>query len=289
MASDIMYLCNHLMYNNTLQCATRDVAEQRLLLNPTHTWGGQRIEPPTTALPWFDYTLNPSNRIVFVDIGNQAQLRVSTRRKQAPPMSMSATTIEPNTPKATTASVATRTDTEATAVGVAPPNPNPSTSATAKTTRRSTTKTRDRTEKNQNEVEAVAVMRLVRALIVHGVQASSITILTPFHAQRKLIGALLSQAEHGPALRTQLQFVTISTIDQYQGRENDCVIVSFVVCNDTESSGSMLLCDARRVNVALTRARKKLILIGSESSIRLESDFLRRMLRTLQHCTVRMQ
>ena len=247
MSSDIMYLCNHLIYNNTLQCATRVVAEQRLLLNPTHTWGGLRMETPATVLPWVEYTLNPSNRLVFVDIGSHQQLTAAA------------------TAAATT------------------------TAGTTKTAGRSTTRTRDHTKKNQSEVEAVTVMRLVRALIVHGVQASSITILTPFHAQRKLLGTLLSQAEHGPALRTQLHLVTISTIDQYQGRENDCVIVSFVVCNDTESSGSMLLCDARRVNVAITRARKKLILIGSESSLLLESDFLRSMIRTVQHCTVRMQ
>jgi DNA replication ATP-dependent helicase Dna2 len=51
------------------------------------------------------------------------------------------------------------------------------------------------------------------------------------------------------------------TIDRAQGRDVDVVVVSFARANERRDPGS-LLADARRLNVALTRARGKLVLVG---------------------------
>jgi superfamily I DNA and/or RNA helicase len=59
--------------------------------------------------------------------------------------------------------------------------------------------------------------------------------------------------------------VTINTVDSFQGQEADVVIISLVRSNDENEIG--FLKDYRRMNVALTRARKKLIVIGDSATI----------------------
>ncbi|GMG44352.1 unnamed protein product [Ambrosiozyma monospora] len=57
--------------------------------------------------------------------------------------------------------------------------------------------------------------------------------------------------------------VEILTADQYQGRDKDCIIISLVRSNDTNNAGDLLK-EWRRVNVAMTRAKSKLIILGSK-------------------------
>ena len=61
----------------------------------------------------------------------------------------------------------------------------------------------------------------------------------------------------------------MSTVDRFQGRDKDCIIVSLVRSNEEGKVGGLLK-DWRRINVAFTRAKKKLILVGSESTLRRE-------------------
>ncbi|QDZ18155.1 DNA replication ATP-dependent helicase Dna2 [Chloropicon primus] len=58
----------------------------------------------------------------------------------------------------------------------------------------------------------------------------------------------------------------IHTVDRFQGRDKDIVLISFVRSNTERHCGNLLL-DWRRVNVALTRAKRKLIMIGSSSTL----------------------
>lgn len=56
----------------------------------------------------------------------------------------------------------------------------------------------------------------------------------------------------------------IHTIDKYQGRDKECILVSFARSSENpRNCTSSLLGDWHRINVALTRAKKKLILVGS--------------------------
>ena len=57
------------------------------------------------------------------------------------------------------------------------------------------------------------------------------------------------------------------TIDKAQGRDKDCIIASFVRSNNEGVVGNIIQ-DWRRINVLLTRAKTKLILIGSMSTLK---------------------
>lgn len=62
--------------------------------------------------------------------------------------------------------------------------------------------------------------------------------------------------------------IEVNTVDQFQGLDKVLVIVSFVWTEGCDAGRSELLSDFRRLNVALTRAKNKLILIGCLQSIR---------------------
>lgn len=69
----------------------------------------------------------------------------------------------------------------------------------------------------------------------------------------------------------------VSTIDRYQGRDKPAIILSFVRSNP-EGNVGRLLQDNRRLNVALTRAKAKLILVGSFSTLKAGSVQLEALL-----------
>ncbi len=60
--------------------------------------------------------------------------------------------------------------------------------------------------------------------------------------------------------------VEVHTVDKFQGRDKSVIIISLVRSNSRLDCGTLLL-DWRRVNVALTRAKHKLILVGSSSTL----------------------
>lgn len=126
--------------------------------------------------------------------------------------------------------------------------------------------------------EADVVCKCVSALEQGNVKPEDITVLSPFRAQVSLIHGLLQ--ERRTASNKGMLDTNVHTIDQYQGRDSDCVIVSFVRC-----SGSVgpLLKDWRRINVALTRAKQKLILVGCSKTLAKGSHFLRGMITLLEN------
>lgn len=108
-----------------------------------------------------------------------------------------------------------------------------------------------------NEIEAVLVHQLACALLKGGLQPSSLGIISPYRHQLKLI----TQVFHRDISSKQNE-IEINTVDKYQGWDKACIIVSLVRSNEHSSVGDLLR-DWRRVNVAVTRAKQKLILIGS--------------------------
>ncbi|PLW11381.1 hypothetical protein PCANC_21857 [Puccinia coronata f. sp. avenae] len=109
----------------------------------------------------------------------------------------------------------------------------------------------------QNEAEAHLALQLVNALVQRGVPASEIGIIAPYRQQIKLLSSL-SQAH--PELE-------ILTADKSQGRDKACIIMSMVRNNAEEEVGELLR-DWRRINVCLTRAKRKLVLLGSKQTLR---------------------
>uniref|UniRef100_A0A2N9F1V3 DNA replication ATP-dependent helicase/nuclease n=1 Tax=Fagus sylvatica TaxID=28930 RepID=A0A2N9F1V3_FAGSY len=104
-----------------------------------------------------------------------------------------------------------------------------------------------------NPVEAYIIAEVTEQLVNNGIEGENIGIITPYNAQANLI-------RHAVYITS----VEIHTIDKYQGRDKDCILVSFVRSSENPKNyTSSLLGDWHRINVALTRAKKKLIMVGS--------------------------
>jgi ATP-dependent RNA/DNA helicase IGHMBP2 len=90
----------------------------------------------------------------------------------------------------------------------------------------------------------------------------SIAIISPYKQQ---IDTLKEQFLSSPALRVYEHKIAINTIDSFQGQERDIVYISMTRSNPENKIG--FLSDIRRMNVAMTRARKKLVVIGDSATL----------------------
>ena len=118
-----------------------------------------------------------------------------------------------------------------------------------------------------NDTEATVVRILVERLVSTGVNADSIGVICPYRAQIRIL-------DEDPVLGKMInQGLELSTIDKYQGRDKDVIILSLVRSNDNGRVGR-LLSDPRRLSVAVTRAKRKLIFVGSFSTLNLGSQAL---------------
>jgi len=104
-----------------------------------------------------------------------------------------------------------------------------------------------------NPEEAMVVVKKVNQLLAANVAADNIAVITPYSAQVQILREQLPAA------------VEIGSVDGFQGREKEAVIISLVRSNVKGEVG--FLAETRRMNVALTRARRKLIVIGDSATI----------------------
>ena len=109
-------------------------------------------------------------------------------------------------------------------------------------------------ESRFNPAEADLVVRRVQSLLDAGLEAANIAVIAPYAAQVRLLRE-----------RLPIENLEIDTVDGFQGREKEAVIISLVRSNSQGEIG--FLADTRRMNVALTRARRKLIVIGDSATI----------------------
>lgn len=109
-----------------------------------------------------------------------------------------------------------------------------------------------------NEGECELVKLCVVALVHCGVSPQQIGVMTLYRAQLRLLRKQFSKAP--------LRDVETLTADQFQGRDKDCIIISMVRSNKQNNAGSLLR-EVRRLNVAMTRAKSKLIIIGSRKTV----------------------
>lgn len=90
----------------------------------------------------------------------------------------------------------------------------------------------------------------------------SIAIISPYKQQ---IHVLKEQLLHAPSLQEFNHRISVNTIDSFQGQERDIVYISMTRSNTDNKIG--FLSDIRRMNVAMTRARKKLVVIGDSATL----------------------
>jgi DNA replication ATP-dependent helicase Dna2 len=113
-----------------------------------------------------------------------------------------------------------------------------------------------------NSTESLLTAQLVTTLIHAGVPARSIGVITFYRSQL----AVLKSDIKSLVGTTAAGEVETHTADKYQGRDKEVVILSCVRSNEKYHVGDLLK-DWRRVNVAVTRARSKLIILGSRSTL----------------------
>ena len=87
-------------------------------------------------------------------------------------------------------------------------------------------------------------------------------IITPYRGQARLIRRLLKMQHYFRRLR---HHITVGTVDGFQGQERDVIVISLVRDNAEGHIG--FLRDLRRMNVAITRARMKLIIVGNSQTL----------------------
>ncbi|CAH1801045.1 unnamed protein product, partial [Owenia fusiformis] len=130
----------------------------------------------------------------------------------------------------------------------------------------------------KNEAEVEIVCEITDTLIQCGAKPEDIGVIAPYRNQVKLIkekfirhGANIGLGSHngiGHGINNGTASVEVNTVDQYQGRDKEIIIVSFVrSSNDPNTPVGELLKDSRRLNVAITRAKCKLILLGNKSTL----------------------
>ena len=125
-----------------------------------------------------------------------------------------------------------------------------------------------------NEGEAYAVTMHVAGLLCAGVAPAQIAVQSPYAAQVRLMQRRLREAAR-IGLAPGLELVEVASVDSFQGREAEAVVVSTVRSNDRRAVG--FLADARRANVAVTRARRHVAVVGDSRTVGAD-PFLSRLL-----------
>jgi DNA replication ATP-dependent helicase Dna2 len=122
-----------------------------------------------------------------------------------------------------------------------------------------------------SDAEARAVREVVAGLLARGIAPQEIGIIAPYRAQvanlrRHLFSNDVTIGWHALTLDTPL---SVDTVDRFQGGERSVIIMSFATTTTptVESQLRDHLTDPNRLNVALTRAKHKLILVGNASAL----------------------
>ena len=107
----------------------------------------------------------------------------------------------------------------------------------------------------ENPLEAKIVIEILKELVNMGVDQREIGVITPYDDQVDLIRTSVPEEWD----------IEIHSVDAFQGREKEVIIISFVRSNPDGELG--FLNDLRRLNVSITRAKRKLICIGDSSTL----------------------
>ena len=118
-----------------------------------------------------------------------------------------------------------------------------------------------------NKEEAKTVKEIVEVLLSVGVKVEDVGVISPYEDQVSLLSELLPPS------------IEVKTVDGFQGREKEVILISFVRSNDKGEIG--FLKDYRRLNVAITRARRKLICIGNSETLK-RDDLYNKFLKYIE-------
>ncbi|KAF2269799.1 DNA-binding protein SMUBP-2 [Lojkania enalia] len=126
-------------------------------------------------------------------------------------------------------------------------------------------------DSKSNEAEAALVKLHVSNLIDAGIRAEDIAVVTPYNAQLAILSQMLKEAFPG---------IELGSVDGFQGREKEAVVVSLVRSNADHEVG--FLGEKRRLNVAMTRPRRQLCVVGDSDTVGRGSRFLKSWMEFLE-------
>lgn len=115
-------------------------------------------------------------------------------------------------------------------------------------------RSREGSSSRENPGESRLVGGLVENLLASGMRAKEIAVISPYRDQVDLLQRSIAKEN-----------LEVKSVDGFQGREKEAVIISLTRSNPEGEIG--FLKDVRRLNVALTRARRKLVVIGDRSTV----------------------
>ncbi|EFJ34295.1 hypothetical protein SELMODRAFT_438696 [Selaginella moellendorffii] len=134
--------------------------------------------------------------------------------------------------------------------------------------------TKDEKHSKSNAVEVLVVMHLLKMLHQSG-EKLQVGIISPYAAQVKAINDRLKSWDHGSLS------INCRSVDGFQGREKDVIILSTVRSNVGGYLG--FLEDHRRLNVAITRARHVLCIVGNANTLESSDGVWRQLLNDARH------
>uniref|UniRef100_A0A1B0BJL6 DNA replication ATP-dependent helicase/nuclease n=1 Tax=Glossina palpalis gambiensis TaxID=67801 RepID=A0A1B0BJL6_9MUSC len=239
----ISRLANTLTYKGNLQCATDDIKNANM-----------KISIPNELVPerWLQRALQThiDQSVVFLDTNDCSQRSLDYAQNK---LVQICSGIEQTFPE----------------------NENSETE-TFETKSQATSK---RLSKYTNYCEAAVVTCLIEKLLTVGYDSDRIGVIAPYRAQVELLRRL-SQEHHEYHKRhsgkcLNINGIEVNTVDQYQGRDKDIVIYSCsrTGCCGQRSRDSEILDDKRRLTVAITRAKHKLIIVGDAACVQQYSPF----------------
>ena len=117
-----------------------------------------------------------------------------------------------------------------------------------------------RADGNTNPVEAARVADVVGSYLDAGVSAGDIGVIAPYRAQ---VATIRERVPGG---------VAVDTVDRFQGSSKEVIVVSFTA---TGSLDGPIFEDYRRINVALTRAKRALVLVGDDAALSTDDTYAR--------------
>lgn len=119
------------------------------------------------------------------------------------------------------------------------------------------------TESRENPGEVELVERFVRAAVQGGLPADRIGVVTPYSAQSALVATTLHDLVDAG--------LEVDSVDGFQGREKELIVLTAVRSNTMGEIG--FVADERRLNVAITRARRKLVVIGDSATLSVDDTW----------------
>jgi len=114
-----------------------------------------------------------------------------------------------------------------------------------------------------NRIEAMNCERIITRLFRDGIDPQQIGVITPYEGQRAYVVQYMQM--NGSMDKDLYMEVEVASVDAFQGREKDFIILSCVRANDQQNIG--FLSDPRRLNVALTRAKYGVVILGNPRAL----------------------